>query len=413
MIDFRFSSLAGRLRRSEIRELLKLTLHPDTISFAGGLPDPAIFPYAAVEAASERVVKERGRFALQYSPTEGDPFLKEQLVQFMARQGDFANSEDMIVVSSSQQALDLLGKIFIDPGDPVIVDLPTYVGTIQAFHAFGADFHGVRMDCDGIIPEELERTIAGLIAAGRPPKFLYLIPDFQNPSGITLSLERRRQVLQIASQYSLLVVEDSPYRELRFHGDTLPSLYSLDTEKRVLLMKTFSKIFCPGLRLGWAVGPKPVIEKMVIAKQATDLCTSAYTSTLAAYLLQDGHIDRQIEIARALYARKVQAMLAALETHLPVVPHLYWSRPDGGMFLWLHLPEYLDSTEMIVDAIDLKVAFVIGTSFFPDGSGRNTMRLNYSYPSEEQIWEGVARLGKLIKKRLRDHGSRLPLDAAS
>ncbi len=413
MIDLNFSSLAGRLRRSEIRELLKLTLHSETISFAGGLPDPEIFPYAAVEAASARVIKERGHLALQYSPTEGDPFLKEQLAQFMARQGDRATVEDMIVVSSSQQGLDLLGKIFVDPGDPVISELPTYVGTIQAFHAFGADFHGIEMDSDGIIPDRLEETIAELVGAGRPPRFLYLIPDFQNPSGITLSLERRKQVLEIASRYRLLIVEDSPYRELRFRGQTLPSLYALDTEGRVLLMKTFSKTFCPGLRLGWAVGPKPVIEKMVIAKQATDLCTSAYSSTLAAFLLQDGHIDRQIEIARTLYARKVKAMLAALETHMPSAPDLYWSRPDGGMFLWLHLPEYIDSVEMISDAVESKVAFVIGTCFFPDGSGRNTMRLNYSYPKEDKIWEGIERLGKLVRKRLRDDGTSKRLDLAS
>jgi 2-aminoadipate transaminase len=413
MLDLNFSSLAGRLRRYEIRELLKLTLHPETISFGGGLPDPAIFPYAAVESASRRVIKERGNLALQYSPTEGDPFLKEQLADFMARQGERVRPENMLVVSSSQQGLDLLAKIFIDPGDPIIVERPTYVGAVQAFQAFGADFHGVELDDNGIVPDELERTILQLESAGRRPKFIYLIPDFQNPSGITLSLERRRQVLAIAAQHELLIVEDSPYRELRFRGRMLPSLYSLDTEGHVLLMKTFSKIFSPGLRLGWMVGPKPVIEKMVIAKQATDLCTSAYTSALAAYLLQDGHVDRQIEISRALYARKVQVMLEALGMLMPPVEGLSWSQPEGGMFLWLKLPEYMDAAEMIPDAVELRVAFVIGTSFFYDGSGHNTMRLNYSYPTDEKIQLGIDRLAQVVRKRLPAGSRKAYLDAAS
>lgn len=400
MINFEFSSLAKRLRRSEIRELLKLTILPETISFGGGLPDPAIFPYDAVAEASARAIKERGRQALQYSPTEGEPFLKEQLAAFMKRQGEDVIAEDLLIVSSSQQGLDLLSKIFIDPGDPVIVERPTYVGTVQAFQAFGADFQGIDMDYEGIIPEKLERCIIRLLEEGRRPKFIYVIPDFQNPSGITLTLERRMKVLEIASKYELLVVEDSPYRELRFRGPMLPSLFTLDKEGRVLLMKTFSKIFSPGLRLGWMAGPKEVIEKMVIAKQGTDLCTSAYTSILAAYLLMDGHVDKQIEVSKALYARKAEVMLGALEKHMPKIDGLTWSKPDGGMFLWLELPEYMDTMEMIKDAIDMKVAYVIGSGFYHDGSGRNAMRLNYTYPSEENIVEGITRLARLVKSRM-------------
>jgi 2-aminoadipate transaminase len=400
MLELNFSSTAKRLRRSEIRELLKLTLNPETISFGGGLPDPAIFPYAPVEAASARVIKEYGKLALQYSPTEGDPFLKEQLVAYMGRQGEKVDIAKLMVVSSSQQGLDLLGKVFIDPGDPVIVERPTYVGTIQAFRAYGADFQGVEMDSEGIIPEQLEKTIVRLIDEGRPPKFIYIIPDFQNPAGITLSLARRKKVLEIASKYKLLIAEDSPYRELRFSGELLPSLYSLDTEGRVLLMKTLSKVFCPGFRIGWMVGPAEVIDKIVMAKQGTDLCTSAYTSILTGFLLKDGHVEKQIKISRELYARKAEVMFGALEKYMPKIDGLSWSKPDGGMFMWMKLPEYMDTTEMIKDAIELKVAFVIGTAFFADGSGKNAMRLNYSFPTEEKIILGVQRLAELIKRRI-------------
>jgi 2-aminoadipate transaminase len=258
------------------------------------------------------------------------------------------------------------------------------------------------MDDDGIIPEKLEQTIIRLRGEKRPPKFIYLIPDFQNPSGVTLSMERRKKVLDIASRYDLLIVEDSPYRELRFRGELLPSLYMMDREGRVLLMKTLSKIFCPGFRLGWMVGPPAVIDKMVMAKQMTDLCTSAYVSILVGYLLQDGHIERQIEISKELYARKAAIMQGALEKYMPSIEGLHWSRPDGGMFLWVKLPPYMDAVEMITEAVAVKVAYVIGNAFFADGSGRDAMRLNYSFPTDEKIVLGVERLANVIKSRMRD-----------
>lgn len=399
MVDIKFSSLAGRLRRSEIREILKLTRMPETISFAGGLPDPRIFPYKAVEAASVRTIQERGDLALQYSPTEGEPFFKEQIVNYCRRHGDMVKADEIIVVSSSQQALDLLAKILIDVNDPIIVEHPCYVGTLQAFRAFGADFHGVAMDRDGIIPEQVEQTAVELIRDGRKPKFIYVIPDFQNPSGINLSLERRNEVLRIAAEYDLLVVEDSPYRELRYEGELIPSLYSLDNDQRVIQMKTFSKIFSPGFRIGWVAAPRPVIEHLVKAKQATDLCSSAYISLVAAYLMKDGLLEEQIKVSKKLYARKAKVMLDALEQYMPKIDGLWWSKPDGGMFLWLHLPDYMDTVKMIDEAIALKVAYVVGTCFYTDGSGRNEMRLNYSYPAEEQIRQGVERISRLVKKR--------------
>ena len=400
MVDIRFSQMAGRLRRTEIRELLKLTRLPGTISFGGGLPDPVIFPYESVEEAVLRTIREKGNLALQYSPTEGEPFLKEQVAAYMNRHGDRVKADQMIVVSSSQQALDLLGRVFIDPGEPIIIERPTYVGAIQAFRAFDPDFRGVDMDFDGIIPEKLEAEVVRLIGEGRKPKFIYLIPDFQNPSGINLTLERRHEVLDIARKHDLIIIEDSPYRELRYEGKPIDSIYSMDTEGRVILLKTFSKTFCPGFRMGWIVAPPPVLEKLVMAKQGADLCTSAFVSILAAYLLMDGHLEKQVEIARELYAKKARVMLDALEEYMPDLEGLTWSKPDGGMFLWLRLPPYMDTVEMIKDAIELKVAYVIGRCFYTDGSGLNEMRLNFSYPSEEQIVEGIKRLAQLVEKRM-------------
>lgn len=398
-MEYNFSQMAQRLKRSEIRELLKLTRQPDIISFAGGLPDPSIFPYKAVEEAAVQALQEKGELALQYSPTEGDPMLKEQLAIFMNQQGEKVKADDILIVSSSQQGLDLLSKVFIDPGDPVIVEKPTYLGTIQSFRAFGTDFHGVEMDFDGIIPEKVEEIIVKLAKEGRKPKFIYVIPDFQNPSGITLTIERRHQLLELASRYDLLIVEDSPYRELRFTGDLLPSLYSLDKENRVLYMKTFSKILFPGFRIGWVLGPEPVLDKMIIAKQGTDLCTAAFNSIVAAYVLKNGHLTRQIEVSKKRYSKKVKIMLDALDKYMPKLEGLTWARPEGGMFLYIKLPEYMDAVEMFPEAVESKVAYVIGSAFNYDGSGRNTMRLNYSFPTEEQIDTGIQRLAGLIKKK--------------
>ncbi len=401
MADIQFSTMAMSLYRSEIRELLKLTRQPDTISFGGGLPDPAIFPYQAVEEASLKVIREKGRLALQYSPTEGEPFLKKQLIDYMERQGESVRAENMVVVASSQQGLDLLAKIFIDPGDPIIVEKPTYIGAIQAFRAFRADFQGVEMDFDGVIPDKLEKTVLRLLEAGRKPKFVYLIPDFQNPSGITLSYERRVRILELASKYDLIIIEDTPYRELRFQGENIPSLFSLDKEERVIMMKTFSKIFSPGFRIGWIMGPSLAIDKLVMAKQGTDLCTSAYISFLAAYLLEARQVDRQVVLSRGLYKVKRSIMLSALERFMPPDEGISWSKPDGGMFLWLRLPEYIDTLELLKEAVEQKVAFVIGRGFFTDGSGGNTIRLNYSFPTEKQIVEGIEQIAQLVSKRLR------------
>ena len=399
MTNIEYSLMAGRLKRTEIREILKLTRKPGTISFGGGLPDPAIFPYEAVEAASIRAIREKGRLALQYSPTEGEGFLKEQVSLYLDRHGETVAPDEMLVVASSQQALDLLAKVFIDPGSPIIIERPSYAGAIQAFTAFGADFHGVDMDDEGIIPERLEEEVTALIRQGRRPRFVYLIPDFQNPSGVNLSLERRKEILRIASRHNLVIIEDSPYRELRYRGELIPSLRSLDTEERVIQLKTLSKIFCPGFRIGWMAAPPEILNKLVMAKQGTDLCTSAYVSIVTAYLYQDGHIERQARISRDLYQRKAAVMLRALDEHFADIKGATWSHPEGGMFLWLRLPPAVDTVAMIPDAVDAGVAYVVGSCFYTDGSGRNEMRLNYSYPTEEQIGRGIRLLSELCRKR--------------
>ncbi len=394
-----FSMLAKRLRRSEIRELLKLTRSPDMISFGGGLPDPKIFPYEAVESASLRALREQGAQALQYSPTEGDPVLKQQIVDYCSRRGETVTAEELLVVSSSQQSLDLLAKVFIDPGEPVIIERPSYVGALQAFQAFGADLHGVDMDQDGIIPDKLEYKINELISTGRAPRFVYIIPDFQNPSGINLSVPRRKEVLDIASRHNLVIIEDSPYRELVYEGDLLPSLYSLDSDGRVVQLKTFSKVFSPGFRIGWVAAPNYVIDKLVMAKQGTDLCTSSFVSLTAASLMKEGYLEKQIEISKELYSRKAKGMLTALDRYMPKLDGLWWSKPKGGMFLWLHLPDHMDTLALLHEAVKLKVAYVIGTCFYADGSGKSEMRLNYSYPTEEQIEAGIECIAGLVKNR--------------
>ncbi len=401
MTTYTFSKMTANLRRSEIRELLKLTRRPEIISFAGGLPDPSLFPYDEVAESAERAIRERGDLALQYSPTEGDPFLKEQLVKFMNSQGENVRPENLLIVSSSQQGLDLLSKVFIDPGSPIIVEMPSYVGSLQIFRFFSADFHGIRMDADGVIFEDLEREVKALCAEGRKPRFIYVIPDFQNPSGITMSMERHEKLLKLAHDHDLLIVEDAPYRELRYAGKMLPSLYSMDKENRVVCLKTFSKIFVPGFRIGWVLAPVEIIDKFVMAKQGTDLCTAAFNSITAAYYISMGHLNHLIERAKKLYAQKGKIMLDALEKYMPKDSDIWWSKPEGGMFLWVKLPEYMDAKELFMQAVEQNVAYVIGSAFHWDGSGKNTLRLNYSFPSIDQIDKGVQRLAEVVKKNLR------------
>jgi 2-aminoadipate transaminase len=393
-----FSKNALNMKRSLIRELLKLSRRPDIISFAGGMPDPQTFPVEELAEISALVLREKGATALQYGPTEGEPALREALAHWLTRERLDLRAENILVTSGSQQALDLLAQVLIDPGDPVIVELPSYIGALQAFAAHRARMIGVPQDDEGIRTDLLEKTLERLSRRKRRPKFIYIVPDFQNPSGVTLTLARRQELLALASRFEVPLVEDSPYRVLRFSGEPMPAIYSLDPQRHVLALGTFSKIFCPGMRLGWLLTPEAWMERFIIPKQGMDLCSPSFTQFIAVEYMRRGLLDREVESIRALYSRKLGVMLAALEKQMP--RGVTWTRPEGGLFLWVKLPRRMNATALFEKAIERKVAYVIGSAFFCNGKGHHTMRLNFSYPSEEQIVEGIRRLAQVIRENL-------------
>jgi 2-aminoadipate transaminase len=393
-----FSTNAKNMKKSVIRELLKLTRRPEVISFAGGLPDPNTFPIDAVAEITADVLKRDGANALQYSPTEGDPKLKDEIIAHHEREEGIKLSPDNVLITvASQQGLDLIAKIFIDIGDPVIVGLPTYVGGLGAFRNYGANMVGVPLDDDGMRMDLLERELDKLRRSRLKPKFIYVVPDFQNPAGITMSEERRRKLIELARQYDTLIVEDSPYKELRYEGESVKSIFALDGMGHVIGLHTFSKILFPGMRLGWVIADEQIILKLVTAKQSTDLCTPAFTQAIVAEFAARGLLNEVIENVKKIYREKREIMLKALDDYMPNIPGLSWTRPNGGLFLWVRLPEHMDADEMFYEAIEQNVAFVVGSAFHCDGSGRNSMRLNFSFPSKEDIVEGVKRLAKVIQ----------------
>ncbi len=406
----RFSIAAKRMSRSVIRELLKLTNRPGLISLAGGLPYPDGFPVEGIREVCDRILSQSPQVALQYGATEGLPELRDLLVGFLARNGLEVARDELIVTSASQQSLDLVAKIFLDRGDTVIIENPSYLGALSAFRSYGASFLPVETDEQGLRTDDLARVLKELKAiAGsgeeylqNMPKFLYTIPDFQNPTGITMSLARRRELLEVAAEYDLLIVEDVPYKWLRFAGEDLPMLSALERKgdggRRVISLYTFSKILSPGMRLGWVTADPAVIDKFVQAKQAVDLCTSSLSQAIAAEFLKSGELEAGIRRNCQAYARKARAMLQALEEKMPRLPGLCWTVPEGGMFLWLILPESMDADHMFKEALEANVAYVVGSAFYPNGGGHNSMRLNFSFPSEEQIREGIGRLAGLIRK---------------
>jgi 2-aminoadipate transaminase len=406
----RFSVAARRMSRSVIRELLKLTNRPGLISFAGGLPHPGSFPVDGIRRVCERILREEPQVGLQYGATEGLPELRDLLVGLLSRNGLEVAREELIVTSASQQSLDLVGKIFLDRGDTVITENPSYLGALSAFRSYGVRFLPMGMDGEGLKTAELARELKELRAAAGSgeeyyqdmPKFIYTIPDFQNPTGVTLSLARRRELLELAGEYDLLVVEDVPYKWLRFAGQDLPMLGALEKAgaaggRRVISLYTFSKILSPGLRLGWVTADRAVIDKFVQAKQAVDLCTSSLSQAIAAEFMKSGALESTIACNREAYAVKARAMQEALERSMPPLPGLCWTAPQGGMFLWLELPENMDADRMFTEALEANVAYVVGSAFYPNGGGHNAMRLNFSYPSIEEIREGIARLAALIR----------------
>jgi len=397
-----YSSNLEGMKKSVIRELLKLTQKPEIISFAGGLPSPLTFPVKEIAELAKDVVLKEGEWALQYGATEGIPKFRDEIIKFLKSDNVSANQENILVTTASQQGLDLVGRVFINPGDHIILACPSYVGAISAFRGYSVNFECVNLDDDGIIVEEVMETIKALKAKGVFPKFIYTIPDFQNPAGVTLSLERRKKLLDIAKQESIVIIEDSPYRQLRYVGEDVPSIYELDKgEGYVVALRTFSKILFPGLRLGWIMAHEKIIDKFVTAKQAMDLCTPPMSQSIAYEYMRRGLLLDHIKENIALYKKRREAMLNALDEYIPKHPDITWTKPDGGLFLWMSLPEYIDTEKMFMEAIEENVAYVVGSAFYAREGGKNSMRINFSYPSEEQIEEGTQRLARVIKRQLK------------
>lgn len=391
-----FSNTAKGMKRSAIRELLKLTQRSDIISFAGGLPAPDTFPIDQLKEISCEVLDTEGAQALQYGATEGDMRLREILVERYQKEGLKLNINNLVITTASQQALDLIPKIFINPGDKIICGLPSYLGGLSAFSTYGAQMIGIKLDDKGMRSDLLEQELEKMKAKGEKPKFLYIIPDFQNPAGITMPESRRLEIIALARKYDVLIVEDSPYRELRFDGKVQRTMYELDGTGHVILLGTLSKIFVPGFRIGWVVAHEEVIDKIVMAKQATDLCTSPYVQKIAAKYYEKGYFDENLKKIIDSYRIKRDAMLEAFRKYMP--QGVSWTEPEGGLFLFLTLPEHMNAEDLFKIAIEQKVAFVLGSVFHCDGSGKNTMRLNFSFMSKEKNDEGVKRLAEAIKQ---------------
>jgi len=388
----RFAERTHNMMSSIIREILKLALQPDIISFAGGMPAAELFLIREFEEACQYVLTHDGVRALQYGTTEGYPPLKQYLVEKMKEYDVPAEQENILLVNGSQQALDLIGKIFINPGDVVLTEGPTYLGAIQAFRAYQARLVTVPLDEEGIQTGKLEEALER-----HPVKFIYVLPNFHNPAGVTMTLERRLKLVELAARYGVFIVEDDPYGELRFEGQDITPLVVLHKEN-VLYLSTFSKTLSPGIRLGWIVAPSKIIAKLVQAKQGSDLHTSTFVQMVTNDICQRGILRSHVKTIREVYRERREAMLAAMERHFP--PGVTWTRPQGGLFLWVQVPEHIDTTEFLNLALQEKVAFVPGRAFYPDDDGQNAMRLTFATADPERIEEGIKRLERALTREL-------------
>jgi 2-aminoadipate transaminase len=394
-----FSERALGFRPSEIRELLKLVDSPEIISLAGGMPDDRFFPIDRVVEASTFALKEYGKKALQYGSTEGIKKLRVLLMERMEKEGVRGLELDNVIISTaSQQGLSLVAQVFINPGDTVIVEEPSYLGGIQACASMQAKFCTVPLDSEGLQTDVLEERLKELQAAHIRPKFLYTIPNFHNPAGVTMSLERRKRLVELAEQYDLLIVEDDPYGEIRFEGEPLPSLLALAGKERVVALRTFSKISFPGLRLGWIVARDDIMNKIIVGKQAADLCSPALTQYISYEFISRGWLDDYVAVVRREYPKKKNAMIAALEKYFPA--DASWTNPQGGLFVWAKAPECIDTNAMFREAIEAKVAYVVGIAFYPNRNDNCHMRLNFSAVDPDHITEGIHRLGDLLKSKI-------------
>ncbi len=391
-----YSDLAANMRPSQIRELLKYTARPEVISFAGGLPNPETFPLKEIREITCEVIEKWGAGALQYGTTEGLPQFREYLKEEYRKEGEFTDADELVLTNGSQQALDLFGKVLLNKGDTVLAEAPSYLGGINAFEVYGAKVVHVDMDDDGLKVDLFDKQIKKMAKAKRMPKFVYMIPTFQNPYGTCMPDKRRREFLDIIYQYpDLLVMEDDPYGKLRFEGEDQTSLKVLDKGERVLTLKTLSKILSPGMRMGIVCGPKELVQKMVICKQSADLCSPSITQYIAWQYMAKGHVPAQLAKIQTLYRRKRDLMVGALKAEMP--DGVRWTNPKGGMFLWVTV-DGINTTELFMEAIKKNVAFVVGTAFYGDGRGNDSMRLNFSYSKDQDIPEGIKRLADTIKE---------------
>ena len=392
-MEYKFASRMDRMKASEIRELLKLTARPEIISFAGGLPAPELFPVKEIAQVSHDLVLKEGQKLLQYATTEGRPTLREKIAKRMTEKYKTpVVADDILITTGSQQCLDFAGKLFLDPGDVVLCESPSYLGALNAFNAYQPVFKEVPTDGEGIIPEELDKILASTPKC----KFIYVIPDFQNPTGICWSLERRKKFIEVINKYDLPVFEDNPYGELRYRGESFPTLKSMDTKGLVSFLGTFSKIFCPGLRLGWIAGPHAIVEKFVMIKQSADLHTSNFDQGVADAYMDTYDLDAHVKEIVELYGHRRDLILKTMEEEFP--EGVEFTRPDGGLFLWVTVPEDVSARKVFDKCIEQKVAAVIGDAFYPNDKTDRSMRVNYSCMPDDKIVEGVKRMAKAIKE---------------
>jgi 2-aminoadipate transaminase len=398
-----FAARTRVMKSSAMRDLMALTERADIISLAGGLPDTSSFPAESFAAIMSRVAVDSTARSLQYGPTEGLGVLKRCIAEVMAEEGMDVDPDEVLVTTGGQQVIDLVCKTLVDPGDVIVAEAPTYPGAVPTFCSYQADVVQISLDADGMRIDELEATLDRLEVEGRRPKFIYTVPTFQNPAGTTMSLPRRRRLVEVARERELLVLEDNPYGLLRYEGDPLPTLFALEGGDFVIYLGTFSKILSPGVRLGWSVGPRPVLEKMNVGKQAADLCSSSLTQFFVAAYFASGRWQDYVSSLREIYRRRRDVMLDALADCLG--PESRWTHPQGGLFIWATLPDYIDTTDLLARALDQHVAFVPGRAAFLDGRGASSMRLNFSGVGEADIREGVRRIGEVVREQVELYGT--------
>ena len=391
------------MKSSAMRDLMAVTARPEVISLAGGLPDTSSFPPETFAAVAQRIAHESCAKALQYGPTEGLAETKDCIAEVMHAEGMRIDPDHLIVTTGGQQVIDLVTKTLIDPGDVIVAEAPTYPGAVPTFSSYEADVVQIDIDADGMRIDLLEERLTQLERDGRRPKFIYTVPSFQNPAGVTMSLERRQRLVDLAAEREILVLEDNPYGLLRYEGQPLPPLYALDGGVYVMYLGTFSKILSPGIRLGWVVAPAPVLEKINLGKQAADLCTSTLSQLMVQAYFEEARWHDYVESLTEIYRARRDTMLDALAEFFP--PEAEWTRPAGGLFIWATLPDFIDTTDLLARALRDNVAFVPGEAAYLDGRGRNAMRLNFSASDEEAIREGVRRIGKVVREQVALYGT--------